>query len=366
MDVVAIEDAKSAESRSVSVSIRPKSTEQVRVSAVLVADVFQSIQKLIYNIIEYLEGRPVRSKGDFTKGTKEIGELLISEICIGSISAGLNLSEQQSSLPGMPTFGERAISLGNGILNTLLSEDISEENIGSKMAELIEDRDRITKIIEEMETIWPDISSKYYISLGFGTKDLSDLNPDIKSIVDSFLHKPPEFREEIIFGRLTEFRVDQKRKFQVDTPKGIVNCQYNPKIEDHIKENIGNFIKIQSEVKLEKGVRTLRIDNEDTLETIRALPLFELKLKGVCFALRDPILLDVAYENELYICTNDDLGLFVIDKNLKEVAEGINEEMEMLWDIYVKANVSDLSGDAIKLRNKISSMFEEEDINDIL
>lgn len=359
-------DTESAESRSVNISIISKNAEQGRVSAVVVANVFQSIQKLIYNIVDYLEGRPVRSKGDFPKGTKEIGELLISEICIGSISAGLNLVEQQSALPGMPTFGERAISVTNNIVHALLSEDISEENIESKMVEIVQDKDRIRKILEEIEILWPDKSSKYLISLGFGTQELSDLNPDLKPIVTSFLHRPPEFREEAIFGRLTEFRVDQKRKFQVDTPNGIVNCQYNPEIEDYIKEHIGRFIKIHSEVKLDRGVRTLRLDNRDLLEVIHALPLFELKLNGVLFPLREPLLLNVMYENELYICTNNELGLLVVDKNLKEIAEGVNEEMEMLWNIYVRPNMGDLSGDAIKLRKRIVSMFRAEDMNVIV
>ena len=160
-----------------------------------------------------------------------------------------------------------------------------------------------------------------------------------------------------------ELRVDRKRRFQVDTAEGIVTCQYNPEVEEHIRENIGNLVRVQGMMKLRKGVYTLRVDHEDSLETIPRLPLNKIRLKDRDVSLKEPMHIDIIYDNDLYISTCDKPKLRVTANNLKEVLEGLNEEMEMLWEDYVEAGEDVLSEDALQLRNEILSMFDAEDIN---
>ncbi|MEA2045056.1 MAG: hypothetical protein U9N48_00820 [Euryarchaeota archaeon] len=350
-------------SKSVNISIVSEAEEQSQVPVVLLADVFRRIQNILYHIVDHLEGNPPRSRGDFPIVTKERCELVVAKIGTGSISAVLDLSERQVALPGMPTFGTRAISVAGDVFNAILAEDLTEENIEFRMIELIDDKRRVNRILREFEPMWPDEKSEYTISFGFGIHRARNLDPVRKPVVSSYLHRPPEKYEKTIIGRLMELRVDRKRRFQVDTAEGIVTCQYNPEVEEHIRENIGNLVRVQGMMKLRKGVYTLRVDHEDSLETIPRLPLNKIRLKDRDVSLKEPMHIDIIYDNDLYISTCDKLKLRVTANNLKEVLEGLNEEMEMLWEDYVEAGEDVLSEDALQLRNEILSMFDAEDIN---
>ena len=329
------------------------------VSAVLVAEMFQRLQNIIYYIVDDLEGNPPRKAGDLPNSVKERAELVVTGIHIGSVEAELMLSDTQIGLPGASTFGEEAISIADSIVRK-----VSEEDTSFTLSNTIKNNHRRDRIIHEFEAIWPDEQSNYNLVLSFGKRDMVSLIPSHKHILRELLSIPPEKVEKSITGRLMEVRVDQRRTFQIDTVDGIVSCSYTPDLEDKVVENIGRLVRIRGIMALEKGGKyTLSLDNEKSIEDLKLLSIDKVKIKGRDLDLKEPILLDVFYEDDQYWVSNDKFHLRGFGPTLKTVIGDLNEEIATLWEDYVEVGLEELSEDALDFRKELILVFGGEKAN---
>jgi len=155
-----------------------------------------------------------------------------------------------------------------------------------------------------------------------------------------------------------EVRVDRRRTFQVDTADGQVTCAYTPELEDRIVESIGRLIRIRGIMALDKdGKYTLGVKDDNSIEDLEELILSEVKLRGKSLELKEPLHFDISYEDDEYLAVNDKFRLMSSGPTLKAVVEGINEEIESLWEDYVEASLEELSQDALDLRGELISAF---------
>ncbi len=347
------------EAKRIRIHIATKDNDHKPVSAAIVAENFQKIQNIICYIVDDLEGNVPRRGGDFPNSVKEKCELVLTGIRLGSIEAELTISNSQTGLPGEETFGERAISIGNEIIQAI-SKD---EDAAYVVSRLIKNEQRSYRIIREFESIWPDCESKYKIGLNFGVKPMVFLDPACKHVLRSILSRPADNAEKVVMGRLMEVRVDQKRSFQIDTIEGMVTCFYAPELEDKIVENIGRLVLVKGVMALERGKYALCIREEKSIEGLGWLPLSDVIIGGKSSKLKEPIYLDVLYENDNYILSNDKFHLRAEEPSLKTAMEEINKEIEVLWEDYVEASLEELSKDALDLRKELISAFGGESAN---
>ncbi len=89
----------------------------------------------------------------------------------------------------------------------------------------------------------------------------------------------------------------------------------------------------------------------------------DVKIGGKFLNLKEPIYLEVSYENDNYILSNDKFHLRVEEPSLKAAMEEINKEIEVLWEDYVEASLEELSKDALDLRKELISAFGGESEN---
>jgi hypothetical protein len=347
------------EAKRIQIHIESKINGYKSVPAAIIAENFQRIQNIICYIVDDLEGNAPRKRGDFPNSVKDKCELVLTGIRFGSIDADLAISDSQISLPGAETFGEKAISIGNEIVQAI-SED---EEISSIVSKHIKNGRRIDRILHEFDSIWPDDESKYNIGLNFGKKKMVFLDPTRKNALRAALLKPPENAEKAITGRLMEIRVDQRRSFQIDTIDGPVTCLYTPELEEKIVENIGRLVLVRGIMALERGKYALTLKDEKSIEGLEWLPLSDVKIRGKSLNLKEPIYLDVLYEDDSYIISNDKFHLRAEDSSLKIAMEEINQEIEILWEDYVEASLEELSEDALDLRKNLISAFGGESAN---
>jgi hypothetical protein len=106
---------------------------------------------------------------------------------------------------------------------------------------------------------------------------------------------------------------------------------------------------------LERGKYTLSLKDEKSLEGIDWLPLSDVKIGGKSIKLKEPIYLEVSYEDDNYIISNDRFHLRAEDPSLKAAIAEINEEIEILSEDYVEAGLDELSQDALDLRRELIS-----------
>jgi hypothetical protein len=348
------------ETKQIKLLIESKTKRNGPISALFVAGIFQRLQNILYYIIDDLEENPARKAGDFPSSVKEKAELVISRMDIGSIEAELTISDSQMGLPGNATYGEKALLIADEILVSISQEN----NIDHALSRTIKNEYRLARVLHEFDAIWPDEQSNYNVVLGFGKRDVMSLQPSRKNVFRNVLSKPPEKAEKSVVGRLMEVRVDQRRSFQIDTAEGVVTCTYAQDLEDRILESIGRLVLIRGIMALEKGGKyTLRLVSEKSIEDLKMLSLDKIRMKGRLLNLKEPILLEVIYEDDRYWISNDKFHLRGYGPTLKTAIEDLNEEIEILWEDYVETSLEQLSMDALDFRKQLIASFGGEKSN---
>lgn len=344
----------SKEKKKIKIEIKAKDAKNV--SVMLVVDIFQSIQNIIYSIGDHLKGNPPRPKGDFPTEIKKDCSLVFSDIELGSISAELQISEVQEGLPDMLTLGEQVLEKTNEIIETISIENEPEEHLLT----IINNRKRLDRILRELDPIWPDENSKYDIAVSYsGNK--CDFYPRRKPIIKSLLYHPTEEYEKVLQGRIIEFRVDQKRQFEIDTPEGIVRGIYSSEIEDYIIRHIGDLVQARGVMTIVNKQYVFNINDENALEQINTISIQNFLVKNDLIHFKQPINVEVEFENEQYIFSEDKLKLLVVAKDVKDGITGIKEELTSIWGDYILANEEELNGDAIEFKKYLLSLKKERD-----
>jgi|LGVE01.1.fsa_nt_gb hypothetical protein len=344
----------SKEKKKIKIEIKAKDVKNVPV--MLAVDIFQSIQNIIYSIGDHLKGNPPRPKGDFPTEIKKDCSLVFSDIELGSISAELQISEVQEGLPDMLSYGEQALEKTNEIIETIAIEDEPEEHLLT----IINNRKRLDRIIRELDPIWPDENSNYGISFSYRGKK-RDFYPRRKPIIKALLYHPTEEYEKVLQGRIIEFRVDQKRQFEIDTPEGIVKGKYSSEIEDYIIRHIGELVQARGVMSIVNKQYVFSINDENALEQISTFPIQNFLVKNDLITFKQPTNVEVEFENEQYIFSEDKLKLLVVAKTIEEGITGIKEELTSIWEDYILANEQELSGDAIEFKKNLLSLIKERD-----
>jgi hypothetical protein len=343
-----------ADKKKIELTIKSIKEPGAPIPAMLVAEKFQSLQNLLYVVGDFLEGNKYRTGGDFPNSVKEKFTLVVKDLEIGSVGATLGIADTQTGLsPQFPTFGERAIELTNEIVHIAQSDD----DISDKIAEKIPEDQRAYRVIQEIDHLWPDAKSLYSIRLGLGKPRSFQLNPTRKPVIQRALRKIPEAAEKTIVGRLIQIRVDKKHECRIDTPEGEYSCHYTPEMEKAMKNYVGNVVSVIGQM-AEKN--KIEISSENAIEQLPHLPLQEFNFKNRRIFLKEPILLDVQFEADEYILTNDLFHLLATASSLKRGIQAIEEELAALWDEYVEANPDTLTQDAIEFRSKLTSLFAQD------
>lgn len=79
---------------------------------------------------------------------------------------------------------------------------------------------------------------------------------------------------------------------------------------------------------------------------------------GLVLKFKNPFIIAYTKEEEGFSYDNDDLGIYLYGKNLKELKEDFEENIIVAWELYVDCNESELNSGAIKLRNKLKELIE--------
>lgn len=336
------------------VEIKAKDNKKVPVSRAV--EVFKKIQDIVYNVGDHLRGNKPRAGGDFPEVVKKECGLVFKELKSGSVIAELQISDEQLSLPELKTYGERALENTNEIIETINVDDQPQ----AKLYQIIDDPTRLHKILGDLEPIWPEPSSDYSISYGFDHKKKNFI-PERKPIIKELLHPPMKRKEEVIHGRIFDFRVDQIRRILIDTPKGPKTVRYPSELESYVWEHVGKLVEIHGEAILEgKKVKEYTLQSESDLNEKEALEIEILKMKDKVISFKEPIPIETEFEKDHYIFSNDKLNLLVVAPKIKDGLEELNEELKTLWRDYALAKDSELSGDAIQFKKYLLSLVGEE------
>lgn len=88
--------------------------------------------------------------------------------------------------------------------------------------------------------------------------------------------------------------------------------------------------------------------------------LGHIKMGGKVLRLAKPITVNAAYQDNVYSCQNEELGIVSVSAKLKDCVEEFEEEIVFLWNEYGKENDTRLTNDAKVLKRKILNYIGQE------
>ncbi|AKB59905.1 hypothetical protein [Methanosarcina barkeri] len=329
-----------------------------KIPAIEMVGAIQHIQNIIFHLGDYFYGNTSRPTGDFPQIIKDSCTLFVTNIEMGSVHAEMQIGDSQVGITELGTLGERAICATNELIEALSHKDVSKEELG----EIIKDPHRLNKVLKEFYLMWPDPQSKRSLTFGFSGKVEEKLNPEQKEVIQSLLHKPVEEYEKKVFGRVYELRVDKNRRIQIDTPEGPIDCNFTADIEEDIKDIIGNIVAIRGVMKPFKGKFVLSIDSEASIERNPQYYLTSIKRDEIEVKLKEEVPIDIEFEDDYYIASNDDLGLLAVQPKMKLLIEELKGQLNVLWQEYVLVDEEELAPSGKDLREMLISIVGAQNV----
>ncbi len=347
----------------IEVYIAPKNKSQSEVSISIIADYLQSLQTIMYIAGDFVEGNKYRTGGNFPNSVKMRCDLVIINLNYSSFSATIGLADTQiplpfPDLPDQGTIGERALKITQEIIE--ISSD--KDDIASNVFNIMPDEFRVHRCLQILDSIWPDEKSRFLLNIVFNEHKIK-FDPLRKPIIQQAIKKQPEKYLGKIVGRLIDVRVDRKRKCIIDTPDGEVTCKFGSEMQDIISSNLTKLVAITGMIEQEKNKLSIEFSEQKALEIIDFLQLSEVDFgEGNIKKLVHPLKIKAEYEDESdsYIIENEELNLLAVASNLKDGMEEINNELKTLYNEYVNEELTNLTEDAIKLRNHFIKIFGED------
>ena len=88
----------------------------------------------------------------------------------------------------------------------------------------------------------------------------------------------------------------------------------------------------------------------------QTISLDRLKINGRVHRLARRLNITIEHDDDRLTLTNEEFGLVVSAATLEEGIAGISDELAMLWEVYVEENPANLTQDALRLRNNLTSL----------
>ena len=325
------------------------------VSISLVANSLNALQNIMYIAGDYSYGNKYRSGGGFPKKIKTACNLVFKDLKFGSFEGTIALSDSQSGFGG-GTVGEQAFDLTRQTISVINNNsDISES-----LFKTIPDEFRVQRILEELDTVWPDEKSDYSIEMTFGNDSKFRLNPEKKHPILEAKRRKPKIYSGVVYGRLNELGVESKNKCVFDTAIGKITANYKPELEGGIVGILKKNVRIKGLIEKKRSGFSINIESMDNISIVDTIPFTEVTLAdGDDRLLSLPVELSVEWndEDQSFILFNGEFGLLAESSSINEGMDEINENLCFLYENYVLEEDNKLTLDAIELKQKLVVLF---------
>jgi len=84
--------------------------------------------------------------------------------------------------------------------------------------------------------------------------------------------------------------------------------------------------------------------------------LDHIRIGGRICHLARKLIVTVEYEDDRLTFSNEEFGLVVSAETLEEGIAGLSGELAVLWEVYVGADPANLTADALRLRNNLTTL----------
>lgn len=314
-----------------------------------VAEFMTYLQLALNHLGDYLIGNEYRKSGPSSKLVRDKCRLGFENVAIGSFEAKLKLEEVTHLVEGNTRLGQESINILHDIINTVISGNSITQNLSKK----ITNRLYLNKIIQDINRIWPNEDSIYQIDFSTSKGSIT-LKPNHKLLIKGLLTNLPNNNDVSVMGVLSLIQVSPLQyNLNVIGPDGKISCNFPKELEEIAKKYLGKPVKIDGEARFD-----INGNIKDIVNVERINPFTEFELKRVFsnddeLELSQPLIVSIDYEDGAWIFKNEELDIFIVNPDYDVGLCEFNEEVLFVWKEYGKSDTTDLTEDAIDLKNKI-------------
>jgi hypothetical protein len=236
-----------------------------------------------------------------------------------------------------------------------------------KIKEALPDSRLRKKVLEAMRGMSPSPGIGWKLDLytsekkKFATFD-DGVQPFIYSISTT-----QQQREEsqTITGELQSIDFSEHKLEIIYPPKNrVLDCYYDESIEDLLYENRRKMIQVTGRVIVDDAGLPKKIVDVTNIQDLDMtdFEVESVKSDGISLRAKNKIVIPPELDDskQLISLDNEKIGICVYAATREKLLEELNAQIVMLWREYVLAPESDLSADAISLRQALLEAFSEE------
>jgi len=224
-----------------------------------------------------------------------------------------------------------------------------------------------SKALSHVKQAFPTLSSDFYVEIvNIGRSNTINsrvIQKNITSIIDKVQYAVEE-QMTVVTGRL--IRIDfAEKKIVILYPVNnrSLDCFYNEDVEDMLLENRRMLVQITGMVEIDENDYPKKITDAINIQEIDLSPIefdyINYGDKKLRFKERLVLTPELDESEQFYTIEYQKFNLNTFAYTRKEMIDGIESDIAMLWKEYAKAKDSELTKDALELKRLLLSNIEE-------
>lgn len=314
-----------------------------------------NFQNMVWHCGELLSESPFRGRGRPNKNIVDKCTLLLKNATISSFKPELVIGDNQTVLTGR-TLGEDSLYLCSELLTHTTSYEEFDTFVHDKVKNSLYRR----RLVQDIDALIPTKNEKIFLEYGSNDGVRIKLNYKMKSMMKDYLQKTIEETAELK-GILSEIRVTQgPKKISLVGPEGKIPIEYHADMEiklvryliERVPIKINGIAAVNSEGRIMKLKGITRIDRFDEISRTRMIS------GDSEINLRNPFKMRVGYEDDMWVMTNDSLGIHTISKDYQQCLNEAEDEFLFIVKEYLNTPDEELTKDAIDLKKNLKELLE--------
>lgn len=139
------------------------------------------------------------------------------------------------------------------------------------------------------------------------------------------------------------------RAYSVQMPSANLSVVRSKEVFEEINAGIGMFTTLE----IKKHTARAKLDRNLMSPPIYYVTLDRIDANGKTLRFVEPITANVAYQDRVYFCQNEDLGIVSMSAKLEDCIKDFKDEILFVWNEYGKEDDSRLTNDAKELKRRI-------------
>lgn len=342
--------------RNLILKIEGPSINKGKIPFSLLANILKGVQETIYFIALSELRREVRKRARIPLDIQRSCELIRVLESPGSYEILATIPEpEQTTVFEVSDIGLVAKDKFLDIVET-----ISSGSDTKRLSEIIPDGNHRKRILRSIESFSPRPGYEWSLLVG-GGKAFSYINNKTRQNISKLLIEPT-IEKRTVTGELIRLHLDENSLGIFYPPtKRVLDCYYDPDLEDVIIQNLKGFIQVTGTVQLDSNGHPNKIVDVFEIEELDLSPARFTKISAdkVVLSLKEPIEITPYFEDQAVVFEYPKLNIISSGATRDEAVTELQSDIYWLWKEYVEEDDDNLTNDAIELKKYLKDIVVE-------